>query len=840
MSGGCYTMKIFFSPSVKLMNRLSYLQKFSLIGLLFLLPIGLTLYLLISDLNVQLGVIKSEKKGIEYNSAIRHFIEDTQQHRGLANIILNGDTEFANVLEQKESLILEDIKAVNAIESKWYGKWKTISTWPQIEEDWQSLLKQKDKLNSLDSFSLHTKIIKDSLTLINQVSSFSKLKLDSDNNTYIESLFIKLPEMLETIGQARGLSAGAAAKKWLSESEVFRLITLSGTIIPQFEDIKKGLIFYVKNKNVQGKLSADMDAFVNSFNLFRNVIDETVLNHPDLLQVKPIVIYNLGTNALNDGFKVFDEGLPLLNELLTKKSAELLQKKYFVVGFTSAISVILIYFFAGFYLSVLRAVYKLMRAAARMSNGDLSERIYLDTRDELQAVGSAYNKMAISLDKILKERDSQEEKIKFLAYHDALTNLPNRVLFQDRLGQALVLATRNNELVGVMFLDLDRFKSINDTFGHSVGDILLQTVAERLKSCLRASDTVTRMGGDEFMLILTGLKEIVQITSLAEKLLAALSHPLKLESIDITVSGSLGISIFPQDGTDQETLIQNADAAMYKAKSHGRNNYQLYDIHMNVQAKEKLQMEEALRKALVREEFELFYQPKQHVSSGLITGVEALIRWQHPQWGLMYPDEFISLAEETGLIVEIGDWVLRTACLQNKVWQEMGIVPIRVSVNISVIQFQRDDFVQRVLFILRETGLEPDWLELELTESMVMRNAPMTIEKLNQLRELGVKISIDDFGTGFSSLSYLKLFPIDILKIDSSFIQDVSTDSRDAAITKTIIALARRLKLTVVAEGVETYEQYSFLRSRKCNEIQGFIISKPLGVDDITLLLQSR
>jgi predicted signal transduction protein with EAL and GGDEF domain len=348
------------------------------------------------------------------------------------------------------------------------------------------------------------------------------------------------------------------------------------------------------------------------------------------------------------------------------------------------------------------------------------------------------------------------------------------------------------------------------------------------------------MGGDEFMLILTGLKEVTQITSLAEKLLATLSSPLKLESIEILVSGSLGISIFPQDGSDQETLIRNADAAMYNAKSQGRNNYQLYSIHMNAQAKEKLQMEEALRKALVREELVLFYQPKQHISSGQITGVEALIRWQHPQLGLLYPVEFISLAEETGLIVEMGDWVLRTACLQNKAWQEMGFVQIRVSVNISAIQFQRDDFVQRVLIILRETGLEPDWLELELTESMVMRNAPMTIEKLNQLRELGVKISIDDFGTGFSSLSYLKLFPIDILKIDSSFIQDVSTDSRDAAITKTIIALARRLKLTVVAEGVETYEQLSFLRSRKCNEIQGFIISKPLGVEDITSLLQSR
>jgi diguanylate cyclase (GGDEF)-like protein len=833
-------MKNFFSPSISLMNRLSYLQKFSLIGLFFLLPIGLTLYLLISDLNVQLDMIKLEKKGIAYNSAIRYFIEDTQQHRGLENIVLNGDPEFKDLLVQKANRILADIKTVNAAETSLGSKWRASSTWQQIEQEWHTLQRRQDQLNPVESFSIHTKIIKDSLALITQASSYTKLKLDSDNHTYIECLLIKLPETLEAIGQARGLSAGAVAKKKMSESEVFRLITLSGTIGPQFEDIKKGLLDFTINKRVLSKIPADLDAFANSYITFRYAVDRMVLNNPNFTEMKPNELFDLGTQALDEGFKLYDEGLPILNQLLTKKAEELLQKKYFVVGFTGTVWVILVYLFVGFYLSVLRAVYKLMRAAARMSNGDLSERIYLDTKDELQAVGNAYNKMAISLDKILKERDSQEEEIKFLAYHDALTRLPNRVLFQDRLGQALALAGRTKELVGVMFLDLDRFKAINDTFGHSIGDIMLQTVAERLKSCLRASDTVTRMGGDEFMLILTGLKDMEQITNLAEKLLSVLVKPLKLESIEITVSGSLGISVYPQDGNDQETLIRNADAAMYNAKSLGRNNYQLYDIHMNILAKEQLQMEEALRKALMNEELVLHYQPRQHVSSGQITGVEALIRWQHPKLGLMYPAEFISIAEESGLIVEIGEWVLRTACLQNKLWQQMGIKPIRVSVNISGIQFQREDFYESVLKVIEETGLEPIWLELELTESIVMRNAPVTIAKLNQLRDLGVKISIDDFGTGFSSLSYLKLFPIDIIKIDSSFIQDVSTDSKDAAITKTIIALSRRLKLTVVAEGVETYEQLSFLRSRKCNEIQGFIISKPLMLEDVTLLLQAR
>jgi diguanylate cyclase (GGDEF)-like protein len=830
-------MKRFFAPSISLMNRLSYLQKLTLIGLLFLLPIGLTLYLLISDLNEQIETVQLELKGTEYNSSIRHFIEDIQLHRGLANIVLNKDTVFTEALKQKNALITRDIKAVNLVESKFNLSWQTGSNWAEIQAAWLKLQAKQDQLEPEDSFFLHTDIIKQSLALVTNVSGYSNLKLDTNYNIYVDSLLLKLPEMLETIGQARGLIAGAAAKKALSESETLRLITLSGTIAPQFEVIEHGILDFLKTNNVNGKLKQEMEAFSKTFGLFSDVINQTVLNKTYIGMAVPGHLFGLGTLALNDGFKLYDEGLPLLNQHLIKKSNALHQKKSFVTGFTCAVWIILLYLFVGFYLSVHRAIYKLMRSAARISNGDLSERVFLDTKDELQAVGNAYNKMASSLEKILSERDKQEEHITFLAYHDALTGLPNRILFQDRLGQALALAARNHDLVGVMFLDLDRFKTINDTFGHSVGDMLLQTVAERLKNCLRASDTVTRMGGDEFMLILTGLKDLEQITNLADKLLFALCQPLNMQAMELTVSGSLGISVYPQDGNEQETLIRNADAAMYHAKSLGRNNYQLYDPFMNALAKERLQMEEALRKALLREELILYYQPRQHVLSGQITGIEALIRWEHPELGLLLPAEFIGLAEETGLILEIGEWVLRKACAQNKEWQRLGLNPVRISVNISAMQFQREEFYQNVLRVLMETGLEPSWLELELTESMVMRNAPMTIVKLNQLREIGVRISIDDFGTGFSSLSYLKLFPLDTLKLDSSFIQDVNSNSKDAAITKTVIALARRLNLSVVAEGVETNEQLSFLRSRKCNEMQGFIISKPLTVDDTTIVL---
>ncbi|MDB5055923.1 MAG: hypothetical protein JWM44_3973 [Bacilli bacterium] len=834
-------MRRLFFPGVSLMNRLSYLQKFSLIGLLFLLPIGLTLYLLISDLNQKIAVVKLETEGVEYNAVVRHLVEHIQQHRGLTYMMLNGDTENKQAVAENEKLINEDIANMDWFENKLDEKWANNSHWVDLKREWQALLsKTGSEGSSLDNFTKHSDIVKLIQAQISSVNSYSGLKQDREGSSLIEGLLDKLPEMLETVGQARGLSSGAVAGNFLTEADRLRMIVLAGTFEPEFEVIQKDLQDYSYISRSSNDLQPYLVHYALTFHIFHDELTQTILRLSDFSQIHSQNQFNLGTDALNDGYKLFDAGIPILNDVLKQKMDALKQKKYFVTGFTCLVGLLLVYLFVGFYLSVHRAIYKLMRSAARMSNGNLRERVYLDTKDELQAVGIAYNKMAISLEKMLNERESQEEQIKFLAYHDSLTGLPNRVLFNDRLGQALAMASRNQELVGVMFLDLDRFKAVNDTYGHSVGDSLLQNVAERLKLCLRASDTVTRMGGDEFMIILSGLKELDQMTGLAEKLLAALSMPLKLESLELTISGSLGISVFPQHGNDPEVLIRNADAAMYYAKSQGRNSYQLYEQEMNAQAKERLQMEKALHEALIRDEFLLHYQPKQQLATGQITGVEALIRWQHAEQGLLYPEDFISLAEESGSIIEIGEWVLRSACLQNKAWQKEGLSPIRVSVNISALQFQRDDFYQCVNRVLKETGLEPCWLELELTESMVMRNAPMTITKLNLLRELGVKISIDDFGTGFSSLSYLKLFPIDTLKMDNSFIQDISADSKDAAITKTVIALARRLKLSVVAEGVETYEQLVFLRARKCTEIQGYIISEPLEVEEMTTFLKMR
>ncbi|MDI3547347.1 MAG: hypothetical protein PWR10_999 [Halanaerobiales bacterium] len=437
----------------------------------------------------------------------------------------------------------------------------------------------------------------------------------------------------------------------------------------------------------------------------------------------------------------------------------------------------------------------------------------------------------------ITERKQAEEMLWQQVYHDALTGLPNRMLFNDRFTQALAHAYRNRQKLAVLFLDLDRFKNINDTQGYNVGDQLLQGVAERLTDLVREDDTVARMGGDEFILLLPEIAQAENATKIAKKILEAFKQPLMIGGHEFYITSSIGIVFYPNDGEDAETLLKNADIAMYRAKEQGGNNYQLYDPMMNVKASERLVLENSLRYALEREEFVVYYQPQVSISTGKIIGMEALIRWQHPEWGLLSPAEFIPLAEETGLIIPIGEWVLRTACAQNKAWQEAGYPPVHVAVNLSARQFQQQNLVETVTRVLKETGLEPHYLELEITESIAMQNADFTIVMLRHLEEMGIHISIDDFGTGYSSLSYLKHFPLDTLKIDQSFVRDLTIDPNNKAIVIAIIAMAHSLKFKVIAEGVETQEQLAFLKQQQCDGIQGYLFSKPLPAEAFEKIL---
>jgi len=441
------------------------------------------------------------------------------------------------------------------------------------------------------------------------------------------------------------------------------------------------------------------------------------------------------------------------------------------------------------------------------------------------------------------EREAAElatVEIEHLAYHDALTGLPNRPLFIDRLIVALAQAARSKHKLAVLFLDLDRFKDINDSLGHSIGDTLLKAVAERIRHCTREGDTVARFGGDEFTLMLPKVDKVEDVAKVAQKVIETLKIPFIIGERELFVSTSIGISLFPGDGDDPETLVRNADSAMYRAKEQGRDNYQLYAPAMNARALERLALENMLRKAVANGELVVYYQPLVALDTRRIHGVEALVRWQHPELGLLLPAHFISVAEMSGLIVPIGAWVLETACRQVRAWQKRLAIQLTVSVNLSARQFQQADLVAHVSRALDVSGLAAESLELEITESSAMQNADNTIYVLRDMKLLGVRIAMDDFGTGYSSLNYLKRFPIDTLKLDQSFVRDIETDRSAASIVSAVIALAHSLNLEVVAEGVETEEQLDFLSRRNCDRIQGFLFSAPLSAEELEPFLTER
>jgi diguanylate cyclase (GGDEF)-like protein/PAS domain S-box-containing protein len=439
----------------------------------------------------------------------------------------------------------------------------------------------------------------------------------------------------------------------------------------------------------------------------------------------------------------------------------------------------------------------------------------------------------------ISERKAAEERMSFLAQHDILTGLPNRMLFLDRLQQAITYAERQRTDVAVLFLDLDRFKNVNDTLGHHLGDSLLQEVARRIRLCVRNSDTVSRQGGDEFVIMLPNLDDLGDIVQVVDKLIESIANPYHLNGHVMHLTTSVGVSVYPGDGSDSETLIRNADTAMYQAKDAGRNDYRFFTQEMNRAIAKRVGLENKLRNALEKGEVLLHYQPKVNLRSGEIVAVEALVRWQHPEDGLISPAEFIPIAEDTGMIVPLGEWVLNEACRQNQEWRKTGLREIVMAVNLSPAQFHEHELINVVLAALARSGMPASLLELEITESAMMRYPEQAIIMLNKISELGIRVSIDDFGTGYSSLSHLKKFPIDELKVDQSFVRDLTSDNDDAAIVSAVIGMAKSLGLSVIAEGVETIEQLRFLESLDCDQMQGYYFCRPLPADEFRKLLES-
>lgn len=458
----------------------------------------------------------------------------------------------------------------------------------------------------------------------------------------------------------------------------------------------------------------------------------------------------------------------------------------------------------------------------------------------ITVLGRMSRQLALARHRVVEEQMAHAERIEYLAYHDSLTRLPNRSLFSKLLGQSVSMANRFNRQLAVLFLDLDHFKYINDTLGHEAGDQLLQEVAARLKGSLRESDTAARLGGDEFVVLLPELDQEKYVATVAQKILSAISQPFTLAGQEFSITASIGISIYPHDGLDEQTLTKNADVAMYRAKEEGRNKFQFYSEKLSMESLERLSLEAGLRHALERNEFQLHYQVKRDIHSGRITGMEALLRWQHPDLGTIAPLRFIPVAEETGLIVPIGKWVLSTACLQNVAWQKQGLPHLSIAVNLTARQFSDKNLLKDLTKILADSGMDAHLLELEIPESLLMRDISQALQILTGLKAMGIRIAIDNFGIGYSSLSTLKQFPLDTIKIDGSFIRDVASVAENGDLANAIIAMGRSLSLNVVAQGVETKEQADFLRQNAYGEFQGFYLNKPVPADQIAELLRTQ
>jgi len=482
----------------------------------------------------------------------------------------------------------------------------------------------------------------------------------------------------------------------------------------------------------------------------------------------------------------------------------------------------------------------------QFKDGRIMERYSRPQRIEEKCVGRVWSFRDITAQK------KAEEQIAQMAYFDLLTNLPNRYLLKDRLNQAIIYAEKYKKLLAIIYLDLDDFKTVNDTFGHNFGDTFLQSVSDRLEKSIRSIDTLSRakednlettlarLGGDEFTILLREIKEPQDASRVAQRMVDLFLQPFCIEDRAIFISTSIGIALYPGDGRDVDTLLKNADTAMYHAKEKGRNHYQFFSEYMNTEAVERFSIESSLRTSIEKGDFQLYYQPQYDSATGKMIGVESLIRWIHPEKGMLLPDIFIPIAEKSGLIIPIGNWVLKTACAQNKEWQRAGFPPLYVTVNISGVQFKQKDFAESVAQTLLDTHLEPRYLELELTETILMEPTELTFKTLHELKATGVRLAIDDFGTGYSSLGYLKRLPIDTLKIDRSFVRDIISNPDDRAIIRSIISLARTLNLNVIAEGVETHEQLLYLQEQGSDGIQGFLLSEPISSSSFLELLKKE
>ncbi|MHB8842350.1 MAG: sensor domain-containing protein [Candidatus Aquicultor sp.] len=564
---------------------------------------------------------------------------------------------------------------------------------------------------------------------------------------------------------------------------------------------------------------------ISELKLIERSLLESKERMEQLYRVIPSAIFTVDADSIITGFNKKAE------EITGYASEEVVGKKCSIFAISKCLK--------GCSLYTRNVAKPIMGKGCTIKRKDGEERIISKNADLIKDVNGRIIGGVESFEDVTEQKQAAE-MLNYIAYYDALTGLPNRMLFYDRFTTAINNASRNGDMLAIIFLDLDNFKTVNDTLGHGVGDQLLHDVAVRLKDNLRSADTIARLGGDEFIVLLPRLRRTQDAAKITQKIIDSLRPPFSFGDREFHITASAGVALYPNDGDGAHALLRNADIALYRAKEYGKDSYQFYIPAMGDKALERLALENSVRKALERQEFLLYYQPIVDLTTGNIVALEALLRWQHPDHGLVYPSEFIPILEETGLIIPVGEWVVNTACKQAKTWQDKGLPPIRMAVNLSPRQFQQEGMVEMICEALDKSGLSPEYLELEITESAVMKDVDSAVTMFHKLKELGMYISVDDFATGYSSLSFLKRFPADTLKIDQSFIRDAIQNTNDAEIARAIITLAHNLGMKAIAEGVETVEQLEFLRRLKCDEIQGYVFSRPLPVQEATELLATE
>jgi len=739
----------------------------------------------------QMEANEREIAGLASVARIRAVLQPLQEHRGLDHAIPFGDPVLEARLAASEQRV---DAAFTALLARRTLAPEHATEASRAQAEWNKL---KEAIGDLDRFEQHGALIDRLLELARRIIDDSGLTLDADAGTYhlVGVLDVMLGFTLERAAQLRGLYTALLASNGANPRLRGELVVCATALDDERKLVSHHVSTLLRYRPDLAAELGDLPTRLEQATItLRHLVREHVVAPGSELATE--AFFEQASVAIGGSYTLFDRTLALAERSLRTRQEQLKHQLGWHVAGMLALALSIVYLFIGMVVSV---------RASRRATEELAQR---------------------------------EAHIRHLAEHDSLTGLPNRALLQDRLIQTMARAERAGSRLALLYIDLDRFKLVNDSLGHPVGDALLQEVAQRLQATVRVSDTVSRQGGDEFLVLLDEIESADDAARVAQKMLDLLAQPCWVAGHELTVTPSIGISLYPDDSTDMITLIKSADIAMYQVKEGGRNAYQFYTGDMNERASERLALEHGLRRALERGEMLLHYQPRIELASGRIVGLEALLRWRHPVLGLVPPGRFIAIAEDSGLIVPIGEGVLHEACRQSLAWQAAGLPALPIAVNLSAVQFRRAGLEDSLRDILAATGLPPHLLELELTESIVMNHAEDTVAILARLHELGVRLSIDDFGTGYSSLSYLKRFPIEKLKVDQSFIHDVTSDANDAAIVRGIVSLAHSLGIGVIAEGVETREQLDFLRGLGCEEAQGSYFSPPLPPDGIEALLR--